>query len=132
MFLINFIIKKMSSYFISGNGYSKPEHGVITTWENINAQVKIDENRSFDIIGSGFSSFKNKKYYFLFNTVKNIHNDYHLIKTLYEIKDNKLEYLNSLEYNIAKYNLNELNFYLKCGTIKGNINFNKNDKFYKL
>uniref|UniRef100_A0A6C0HF42 Uncharacterized protein n=1 Tax=viral metagenome TaxID=1070528 RepID=A0A6C0HF42_9ZZZZ len=122
----------MSSYFISGNGYSKPEHGVITTWENINAQVKIDENRSFDIIGSGFSSFKNKKYYFLFNTVKNIHNDYHLIKTLYEIKDNKLEYLNSLEYNIAKYNLNELNFYLKCGTIKGNINFNKNDKFYKL
>lgn len=132
MFLINYIIKKMSSYFISGNGYSKPEHGVITTWENINAQVKIDENRSFDIIGSGFSTFNNKKYYFLFNTVKNIHNDYHLIKTLYEIKDNKLEYLNSLEYNIIKYNLNELNFYLKCGSIKGNINFKKNDKFYKL
>jgi hypothetical protein len=131
MFLINFNIK-MSSYFILGDGYSKPERGFITTWENINAQVKIDENRSFDIIGSGFSTFKNIKYYFIFNTVKNIHNDYHLIKTLYKIKDNKLKYLNSLEYNIIKYNLNELNFYLKCGTIKGNINFKKNDKFYKL
>ena len=131
MFLINFIIK-MSSYFISGDGYTKPENGFITTWENINAKVKIDENRSFDIIGSGFSTFNNKKYYFLFNTIKNIHNGYNLIKTLYEIKDNNLNYLNSLEYNIIKYNLNELNFYLKCGTIKGNINFKKNDKFYKL
>ena len=122
----------MSCYFISGNGYSKPEHGFITTWEDINAQVKIDENRNFDIIGSGFSSFKNKKYYFLFNTIKNLHNDYHLIKTLYEIKDNNIKYLLTLEYTITKYNLNELNFYLKCDTVKGNINFKKNDKFYKL
>ena len=132
MFLINFIIKKMSCYFISGNGYSKPEHGFITTWENINAQVKIDENRSFDIIGSGFSTFNNKKYYFLFNTIKNIHNDYNLIKTLYEIKDNNLNYLLTREYNITKYNLNELIFSLKSDNVKANLNFKKNDKFYKL
>ena len=104
MFLINYIIKKMSSYFISGDGYSRTERGFITTWENMNAQVKIDENRSFDIIGSGFSTFNNKKYYFLFNTIKNIHNDYNLIKTLYEIKDNNLNYLLTREYNITKYN----------------------------
>jgi len=131
MFLINFNIK-MSSYFILGDGYSKPERGFITTWENINAQVKIDENRSFDIIGSGFSTFNNKKYYFLFNTIKNIHNDYNLIKTLYEIKDNNLNYLLTREYNITKYNLNELIFSLKSDNVKANLNFKKNDKFYKL
>jgi len=132
MFLINYIIKKMSSYFISGDGYSRTERGFITTWENMNAQVKIDENRSFDIIGSGFSTFNNKKYYFLFNTIKNIHNDYNLIKTLYEIKDNNLNYLLTREYNITKYNLNELIFSLKSDNVKANLNFKKNDKFYKL
>ena len=122
----------MSSYNISGNGQTKPENGFITTWENINAHITIDENRVFDIIGTGFSYFQNKTYYFLFNTIKNLHNDYYLIKTLYEIKDNNLKYLRSLDYKITKYNLNELQFYLQCDSVKGNINFIKNDKFYKL
>jgi len=122
----------MSSYNISGNGQTKPQNGFITTWENINAKITIDENRIFDIIGTGFSSFQNKTYYFLFNTIKNLHNDYYLIKTLYEIKDNNLKYLRSLNYKITKYNLNELKFYLQCHIVKGNINFIKNDKFYKL
>ena len=68
----------------------------------------------------------------MFNTIKNLHNDYYLIKTLYEIKDNNLKYLRSLNYKITKYNLNELKFYLQCHIVKGNINFIKNDKFYKL
>ena len=36
----------MSSYNISGNGQTKPEYGFITTWENINAQITIDENKN--------------------------------------------------------------------------------------
>jgi len=127
-----------NSYIISGDGYTVREpYGIVTTWEDITAQIIIDENRCFDIIGTGISYHKNIKYYFLFNTIKNSHNDYHLIKTLYKIKENNdLKYFLSYKYKIIKYNLNELNFYLKIElddcVIQGNVNFKRNDKFYKL
>ena len=132
-------MSKESSYIISGSGYTERQpSGNITTWDDIFAQINIDENRNFDIIGSGISYVKNTKYYFLFNTIKNSHNDYHLIKTLYNIKENNdLKYLHTLEYKITKYSLNDLNFCLKIksdsfGIVEGNINFKRNDKFYKL
>ncbi len=127
------------SFYISGNGYSTTRpSSIITTWEDITAQIIIDENRCFDIVGTGISYFKNIKYCFLFNTIKNSHNDYHLLKTLYKIKENNdITYLHTLEYKITKYSLSNLNFSLKLdsesfGIVEGNINFKRNDKFYKL
>jgi hypothetical protein len=110
-------------YNVSGSGSTKAENNDITLWKDISAEIKINnKNRSFEIIGFGFSHFKNKEYYYLINTIKSDYNEYYLIKTLYQITDDKLVQNATIKYKIIRHNLEDLSFVLNAYTnIHGNI-----------
>jgi hypothetical protein len=126
-------------YNVYGYGSTKAENNDVTLWKDITAEIKINnKTRNFEIVGFGFSLFKNKEYYYLINTIKSVYNEYYLIKTLYEIKNDKLIQNATIKYKIIRHNLEDLSFVLNAytnihGNIDGEISLKiKEKKCYKL
>ena len=125
---------------VKGEGFTIPENNSgITKWTDLRANIST-QGSSFSISGSGFSQFRNKEYFTLFNTRKSSNNGkYYLIKTLYKTDKGCLDAdtHGTIVYKITSYDLDALTFTLKGdteihGKINGELSFTQTHRGYRL
>ncbi len=129
--------------FVKGEGFTIPQNNSgVTKWKDLRANLSIyllPTETVISISGSGFSEFRNKEYFVLFNTCKN-NGKYNLVKTLY--KTNTGSSIPdcpqcTIVYKIINYDLDTLTFTLKGetpihGEITGKLEFTRIQRGYRL